>query len=112
MSGAFEKRQKGFETKWAHDEELRFKVFARRNKLLGVWAAGELGLKGGDSAEAYAKEVVAADFQKAGDEDVFEKVRDDFKAKGVAISDHMLRLKMAELIELAKKQIEQEVTKK
>jgi hypothetical protein len=111
MSGAFEKRQKGFETKWAHDEELRFKVFARRNKLLGFWAAGELGLKG-DAAEAYAKEVVAADFQKAGDEDVFEKVRDDFAAKGVTISDHMLRLKMAELIETAKKQIEQEVAKK
>ena len=111
MSGAFEKRQKGFESKWAHDEELRFKVFARRNKLLGLWAAGELGVKG-DTAEAYAKEVVAADFQKAGDEDVFEKVRDDFKAKGIAISDHMLRVKMTELIETAKKQIEQEVLKK
>ena len=101
MSGAFEKRQKGFESKWAHDEELRFKVFARRNKLLGVWAAAELGLKG-DAAEAYGKEVVAADFQKAGDEDVFEKVRDDFKAKGIAISDHMLRVKMEELIQTAK----------
>jgi hypothetical protein len=111
MSGAFEKRQKGFETKWAHDEELRFKVFARRNKLLGAWAAGELGLKG-EPAEAYAKDVVTADFQKAGDEDVFEKVRNDFKAKGLAISDHMLRLKMAELIETAKKQVEQEVAKK
>ena len=111
MSGAFEKRQKGFESKWAHDEELRFKVFARRNKLLGLWAAGELGLKG-DATEAYAKEVVAADFQKAGDEDVFEKVRDDLKAKGVGISEHVLRLKMAELIETAKKQIEQEVAKK
>ena len=110
MSGAFEKRQKGFESKWAHDEELRFKVFARRNKLLGVWAAGELGLKG-DATEAYAKEVVAADFQKAGDEDVLEKVRDDFKAKGIAISDHMLRNKMEELIQTAKSQIEQEVKK-
>jgi hypothetical protein len=111
MSGAFEKRQKGFESKWAHDEELRFKVFARRNKLLGVWAAGELGHKG-DAAEAYAKEVVAADFKSAGDDDVFEKVRDDFKAKGVAISDHMLRVKMEELIQTAKSQIEQEVSKK
>jgi hypothetical protein len=111
MSGAFEKRQKGFESKWAHDEELRFKVFARRNKLLGLWAAGELGLKG-DAAEAYAKEVVAADFQKAGDDDVFEKVRDDFATKGIAISDHMLRVKMTELVETAKKQIEQEVLKK
>ena len=111
MSGAFEKRQKGFESKWAHDEELRFKVFARRNKLLGLWAAGELGHKG-DAAEAYAKEVVAADFQKAGDDDVFEKVRDDFAAKGVPVSDHMLRVKMTELVETAKKQIEQEVLKK
>lgn len=111
MSGAFEKRQKGFESKWAHDEELRFKVFARRNKLLGVWAAGELGLKG-DAGEAYSKEVVAADFQRAGDEDVFEKVRDDFKSKGIAVSDHMLRVKMEELIQTAKSQIEQEVAKK
>ena len=111
MSGAFEKRQKGFESKWAHDEELRFKVFARRNKLLGLWAAGELGLKA-EAADTYAKEVVAADFQKAGDEDVFEKVRDDFAAKGVGVSERLLRAKMTELIETAKKQIEQEVTKK
>jgi hypothetical protein len=110
MSGGFEKRQKGFESKWAHDEELRFKVFARRNKLLGIWAAGELGLSG-DAADAYAKTVVAADFQKAGDEDVLEKVRDDFKAKGVAISDHRLRVKMEELIEVAKSQIEKETKK-
>ena len=111
MSGGFEKRQKGFEAKWAHDEDLRFKVFARRNKLLGLWAAGELGHKG-DAAEAYAKEVVAADFEKAGDGDVFEKVRADLAAKGVAISDHLLRLKMDELVETAKQQIEQETTKK
>ena len=111
MSGGFEKRQKGFEAKWAHDEELRFKVFARRNKLLGLWAAGELSLAG-EAAEAYAKTVVAADFERAGDEDVFEKVRDDFATKGVGVSEHLLRVKMAELIESAKKQIEQEVAKK
>ena len=110
MSGGFEKRQKGFESKWAHDEELRFKVFARRNKLLGIWAAGQLGIAG-DATEAYAKTVVAADFEKAGDEDVFDKVRADFTAKGVAISDHMLRSKMEELIDVAKHQIEQEVKK-
>jgi hypothetical protein len=110
MSGGFEKRQKGFEAKWAHDEELRFKVFARRNKVLGLWAAGEMGLTG-DAAEAYAKTVVAADFERAGDEDVLEKVRDDFAAKGVAISDHMLRVKMDELIDVAKSQIEQETKK-
>ena len=61
MSGSFEKREKGFEAKWAHDEELRFKVYARRNKLLGLWAAGEMGLNG-PAADAYAKEVIAADF--------------------------------------------------
>ena len=110
MSGAFEKRQKGFESKWAHDEELRFKVFARRNKLLGLWAAGELGHKG-DAADVYAKAVVAADFEKAGDEDVFDKVRADFTAKGVAVSDHLLRVKMDELIDVAKRQIEQETKK-
>ena len=76
MSNGFEKRQKGYEAKWAHDEELRFKVYARRNKLLGVWAAGEMGLSGA-AADAYAKEVVAADFEKPGEEDVFEKVRRD-----------------------------------
>jgi hypothetical protein len=110
MSGGFEKRQKGFEAKWAHDEELRFKVFARRNKLLGLWAAGELGLSG-DAADAYAKTVVAADFERPGDEDVLEKVRGDFAAKGVAISDHVLRVKMDELIDVAKNQIEQETKK-
>jgi hypothetical protein len=110
MSGGFEKRQKGFESKWAHDEELRFKVFARRNKLLGIWAAGELGFTG-DASDTYAKAVVASDFEKAGDEDVFDKVRADFAAKGVAISDHVLRSKMEELIGVAKSQIEQEVKK-
>jgi len=110
MSGAFEKRQKGFESKWAHDEDLRFKVFARRNKLLGIWAAGEFGVTG-DAADAYAKTVVAADFEKAGDEDVLEKVRADFAAKGVAISDHRLRVKMEELIDVAKGQIEKETKK-
>ena len=110
MAGAFEKREKGFEAKWAHDEELRFKVFARRNKLLGLWAAGEMG-QSGAAADAYAKEVVAADFEKPGDEDVFEKVRRDFDAKGVKLSDHLLRKKMDDLLEEAKNQIERETKK-
>src|SRR5688572_12462515 len=110
MSGGFEKRQKGFEAKWAHDEDLRFKVFARRNKLLGIWAASELGMSG-PAAEAYAKEVVASDFERAGDEDVFEKVHSDLTAKGAKISERALRLKMEELIETAKAQIEQEIKK-
>src|SRR5882762_11885199 len=105
MSGAFEKREKGFESKWAHDEELRFKVYARRNKMLGLWAAGEMGIAG-SGADAYAKEVIAADFEKPGEEDVFEKLRRDFDAKGVALSDHMIRRQMAELLETAKREIE------
>ena len=108
MASAFEKREKGFESKWAHDEELRFKVYARRNKLLGLWAAGEMGMAGAP-ADAYAKDVVASDFEKPGEEDVFEKVRRDFDAKGTAISDHMLRRKMEELLEAAKVQIQHEV---
>jgi hypothetical protein len=110
MAGAFEKREKGFESKWAHDEELRFKVFARRNKLLGVWAAGEMGISG-PAADAYAKEVVAADFEKPGDDDVFDKVRRDLDTKKIALSDHMLRRKMEELLEEAKRQVETEVKK-
>jgi hypothetical protein len=108
MAGAFEKREKGFESKWAHDEELRFKVYARRNKLLGLWAAKEMGLSGG-AADAYAKEVVAADFERPGEEDVFEKLRKDFDQKGIAVSDHMIRRQMAELLDTAKREIEQEV---
>jgi hypothetical protein len=108
MSGSFEKREKSFETKWAHDEELRFKTYARRNKLLGLWAAGEMGIAGA-AAEAYAKEVIAADFEKPGEEDVFEKVRRDFDARGVAVSDHVLRRKMEELLATAKTQLAQEM---
>jgi hypothetical protein len=110
MAGGFDKREKGFESKWAHDEELRFKVYARRNKLLGVWAAGELGLLGA-SAEAYAREVVAADFEKPGDDDVFEKLRRDLDGKKISLSDHLLRRKMEELLEEAKRQIEAEAKK-
>ena len=74
---------------FAHDEELKFKATARRNKLLGLWAAEKLGLSGAD-ADAYAKEVVMADFEEAGDDDVFRKIRKDFDAKGVAQSDHQI----------------------
>jgi hypothetical protein len=96
----FDKREEGFEKKFAHDEELRFKANARRNKLLGQWAAGKLGLSG-DEAAAYAKEVVMSDFEEAGDHDVFKKVRKDFDAKGVAQSDHQIRRTMDELMEKA-----------
>jgi hypothetical protein len=93
----FDKREEGFERQFAHDEELRFKANARRNKLLGLWAAQKLGLSGAE-AEAYAKEVVMSDFEEAGDHDVFRKVRKDFDAKGVQDSDHQIRRMMDELM--------------
>ena len=108
MSGGFGEREKGFENKWAHDEELRFKVYARRNKLLGVWAAGEMGIAG-EAADAYAKEVVAADFEKPGDDDVVEKIMADFKLKGVAITEHRVRKELADQLDTARRQIMSEV---
>ena len=93
----FDKREEGFEKKFAHDEELKFKAEARRNKLLGIWAAGKLGLSGA-AADAYAKEVVAADFEEAGDNDVFRKVRKDFDGKSVAVADADIRRAMDELM--------------
>jgi hypothetical protein len=98
-------REKAFEAKFALDEELRFKAEARRNKLLGLWAAGLLG-KSGDDADAYAKEVVAADFEEAGHEDVVRKVKADFDAAGVARSEDDIRLQMVELLAVAVSQIE------
>jgi hypothetical protein len=100
----FDKREEGFEKKFAHDEELRFKANARRNKLLGLWAAEKLGLSGAE-AETYAKEVVMADFQEAGDDDVFRKLRQDFDTKGVSQSDHQIRRTMDELMEQAIAQV-------
>src|SRR5437660_1114745 len=93
----FDKREEGFEKQFAHDEELRFKANARRNKLLGLWAAEKLGLSDAD-AQAYAKEVVMADFEEAGDDDVFRKIRRDFDSKGVQQSDHQIRRTMDELM--------------
>lgn len=101
----FDKREDAFEAKFARDEELRFKAEARRNKLLGLWAAEKLG-KTGDAADAYAKEVVAADFEEAGDEDVFRKVRGDFDAAGVDQSDHQIRRTMNDLLGQAIAEIE------
>jgi hypothetical protein len=96
----FDQRKEGFEKKFAHDEELRFKATARRNKLLGMWAAEKLGVSG-PAADAYAKEVVMADFEEAGDDDVFRKVRKDFDAKSVAVPDQDIREIMMELMEKA-----------
>ena len=98
----FGDREKAFENKFAHDQELRFKAEASRNKLLGLWAAEKLGKA---DAAAYAAEVVAADVEEAGDEDVFRKVRADFDAAGVAVSDEDLRKQMVDLLATAVDQI-------
>jgi hypothetical protein len=100
----FDKREEGFEKKFAIDEELRFKADARRNKLLGLWVAEQLGLSG-EAAAAYAKEVVAADFEEAGDRNVVHKVTADLAAKGIAISDAALGAKMTELMAQAIAQV-------
>jgi hypothetical protein len=108
MSGSFEDRRKGFESKWAHDADMQFRIMARRDKLLGLWVAAELGLAG-EKADAYAKSVVVADLSEPGDEDVFRKVRGDLdKAK---FSDHSIRQKMADLLDVATEQVQQEVKK-
>jgi hypothetical protein len=100
----FDKREEGFEKKFALDEEQKFKAEVRRNKLLGLWAAEKLGLTG-DAATAYSKEVVSADFEEAGDQDVQNKVVKDLTAKGVAISGPEVRAKMDELMAVAAAQV-------
>ena len=104
---SFDDREKGFERKFAQDEELKFKATARRNRLLGLWAAQQMGI-GGDAAQAYAREVIKADLVQSGAEDVFRKIRADFNAKGVGESDHQIRRKMADLMVEAVTQIEVE----
>jgi hypothetical protein len=100
----FNEREKAFEEKFKHDQELRFKVHARRNKLLGLWAAGKMSLTAAD-AEAYAKTVVDADFQKPGDDDVLQKVLKDLTGKGVSVSAGDVRKQMDSLFETAKEQL-------
>ncbi|MFP3945035.1 MAG: DUF1476 domain-containing protein [Alphaproteobacteria bacterium] len=104
---SFDEREKAYESKFAHDEELRFKATARRNKLLGLWAAEHLGLSGAE-AEEYARAVVKADFEEPGEEDVFRKIRADFDAKNLDISDHQIRRQMEELMARAVEQIQAE----
>lgn len=104
---SFNDREKAFENMFAHDQELKFKAEARANKLLGLWAAEKMGLSG-DEADAYAKTVVIADFEEAGHEDVFRKVRGDFDAKEIAVSDEEIRAKMLETATVAGQQIQAE----
>jgi len=101
----FDKREEGFEKKFAHDADLKFKAEARRNKLLGMWAAGKLGLSGA-AADAYAKEVVVADFDEPGDADVLRKVSKDFAGKNIAIDDAEIRRTMDELLAKAVAEIQ------
>ena len=102
----FDKREEGFEKKFAHDEELQFKATARRNKQLGLWAAGKLGLTG-PAADAYAKEVVLSDLEDTSNHDVFRKIRKDFDDKKVTVSDADIRTTMTELMAQAVAQIKQ-----
>jgi|SRR5262245_46760597 len=103
MSDIFEKREEGYEWKFAHDEELRFKAIARRNKMLGEWAAKKLGLTGA-AGDSYAKEIVMSELAD-GDHDVFKRIRHDFDSKGLAVSDHEIRRTMDELLQQAIAQI-------
>ena len=100
----FDDRQRGFESKFALDQEQEFKAGARRNRLLGQWAAGLMGL-GADSVDEYAKAVVKSDFELPGDEDVLRKVFEDLKGSGVAVSEGEVRMKMDELLAQAREQL-------
>ena len=101
----FDEREKGFEKKFAHDQDLRFRAEARRDRLVGEWAAAQLGITGAD-VDAYVKAVVRADLQEKGDDDVFRKLRKDFDDKAVKISDADLRKAMNEFLATAVQQIE------
>ena len=101
----FDDREKAFEDKYKHDQDLQFRVEVRRNKLLGLWAAELLGK---DDAEAYAKEVVSADFEEPGDADLVRKVLGDLTDAGVEMTEHRLRNKMEECLATAKEQVMQE----
>jgi hypothetical protein len=100
----FDKREEGFEKMFVLDEEKHFKAVARRNMMLGLWAAQKLGIYGAE-AEAYAKSVVKAELTQGGDEDVFQKIRADFDAKKVPQSDHQIRRTMDEMLQQAMQQI-------
>ncbi len=106
---SFEERQKGFESKFAHDAQMQFKAEARRNKLLGLWAAGRMGMMNPNEAMDYAQEVVKADFEEAGDEDVFRKIEGDLKAKGAEYTDEEIREQMSKFLAEAKAQLMEEI---
>lgn len=100
----FDDREKAFEAKYALDQEQEFKAIARRNRMLGLWAAEKMGLSS-ERADQYAAAVVRADFEQPGDEDVFRKVAGDFKASGLSVSEGEIRSKIDELASIAREQI-------
>jgi hypothetical protein len=104
---SFEDRQKGFEAEFKRNQELQFRITARRNKLFGLWAAGKLGIVAGDEAESYARSVVDADFEKPGDSDVIGKVQNDLNAEGIQMSEAQLRAELARALDEAKRQLSQ-----
>jgi hypothetical protein len=106
MTG-FDERKRGEESRYKHDQELMFKARNRGNRMFGMWLAEQLGLSG-DAAASYAKDVVVADFEAPGDEDLFIKVRADLSAKSVEISDHVLQKRLQEFRDLALQQIKTE----
>jgi hypothetical protein len=101
----FDEREKGFEKKFAHDADLKFKAESRRNKMLAEWAAGKLGISGA-ALEDYIKAVRKADLAEKGDDDVFRKVAKDLADKGVKVADAEIRSKMAEFLAVAVQQVE------
>jgi len=103
----FGKREQSFEEKFAHDEELRFKILARRNKLLGLWAAEQLGLKN-EAAEKYAEDLLQFSVKNPGDDPLIKKIRTDFLVKKLRVSDHQIRRRMNELLQLAIEKVENE----
>ena len=107
MSNGFEERKTAAEAKFRHDEEFKFKVTARRNKLLGLWAAGLMNIEGAD-ADAYAKQVVVSDFEEPGDDDVLRKVLGDLQAKGRSEDGTDVRRQMDRLLDQAKEEMMQE----
>ena len=102
---SFEDREKGFEAEFKRNQDLQFRVTARRNKLFGLWAADKLGIAAGDAAEAYARTVVEADFERPGDGDVVEKVQNDLAAKGMQLTEAQLRAEMNRATDEAKRQL-------
>ena len=96
MGSGFDEREKGMEAKWAHDEDLRFRAVARRNKLLAQWAVAQMGLAGAD-AEGYAKSLLDLEVRGAADEDIVQQIRTDFAARSIIRSEHLIRTTMNEL---------------